>query len=94
MHYFFKIIYLYNLSLDSFCQKNLFEWGDPTIPHTADAVQLSQGISNYLISEAHKSQHKPISIDQERELMFYNYNPSYTNKDGHGLFEQEYWFDL
>ncbi len=32
-----------------FCQKNLFEWGDATIPHTADAVQLTQGISNYLI---------------------------------------------
>ncbi|KAH8932482.1 hypothetical protein BDL97_19G074900 [Sphagnum fallax] len=75
-------------------EKNLFEWGDATIPHTADAVQLSQGISNYLISEARKSQHKPISSDQEHELMFYNYEPSYTNKDGQGLFEQEYWFDL
>jgi gamma-glutamyl hydrolase len=30
-------------------EKNLFEWGDATIPHTADAVQLTQGISNYLI---------------------------------------------
>jgi hypothetical protein len=45
----FLIIYLHHLSLDSFCQKNLFEWGDATIPHTADAVQLTQGISNYLI---------------------------------------------
>lgn len=36
-------------------------------------------------SEARKSQHKPISNDQEHELMFYNYEPSYTNKDGYGF---------
>ncbi len=27
----------------------MFEWGDATIPHTANAVQLTQGISNYLV---------------------------------------------
>ncbi|KAH9552642.1 hypothetical protein CY35_09G077100 [Sphagnum magellanicum] len=71
-----------------------FEWGDVMIPHSVDAVQLTQAVANYFISEARKSQHKPISIDEERELMMYNYKPFYSNKDGHGSFEQEYWINL
>lgn len=75
-------------------EKHTFEWGDDTIPHSVDAVQLTQGVANFFISEARKSQHKPISNDEERELMMYNYKPFYSNKDGHGTFEQEYWINL
>ncbi|CAK9882624.1 unnamed protein product [Sphagnum jensenii] len=75
-------------------EKHAFEWGDDTIPHSVDAVQLTQGVANFFISEARKSQHKPISNDEERELMMYNYKPFYSNKDGNGAFEQEYWINL
>ncbi|CAM6060682.1 unnamed protein product [Sphagnum tenellum] len=75
-------------------EKHAFEWGDDTIPHSVDAVQLTQGVANFFISEARKSQHKPISNDEERELMMYNYEPFYSNKDGNGTFEQEYWINL
>jgi hypothetical protein len=30
-------------------QKHAFEWGDDTIPHSVDAVQLTQGVANFLI---------------------------------------------
>ncbi|CAM6036511.1 unnamed protein product [Sphagnum compactum] len=75
-------------------EKHAFEWGDDMIPHSVDAVQLTQAVANYFISEARKSQHKPISDEEERELMMYNYKPFYSNKDGHGSFEQEYWINL
>lgn len=43
------------------------------------------GVGMYCCSEARKSQHKPISNDEERELMMYNYKPFYSNKDGYAL---------
>ncbi len=30
-------------------QKHAFEWGDDTIPHSVDAVQLTQAVANYFI---------------------------------------------
>lgn len=30
-------------------QKHTFEWGDDTIPHSVDAVQLTQGVANFFI---------------------------------------------
>ncbi len=30
-------------------QKHAFEWGDFTIPHSVDAVQLTQAVANYFI---------------------------------------------
>lgn len=30
-------------------QKHAFEWGDDTIPHSVDAVQLTQGVANFFI---------------------------------------------
>lgn len=30
-------------------QKNVFEWGSSMIPHTEDAVQVTQHVANYFI---------------------------------------------
>jgi len=30
-------------------QKNAFEWGSPRIPHTEDAIQITQHAANFLV---------------------------------------------
>lgn len=72
-------------------EKNAFEWGVPSIPHSAEAIQVSQSVANFLVSEARKSHHRP-SREDEQQFLIYNYNPFYTGKDGGGHFDQSYVF--
>ncbi|KAK7244137.1 hypothetical protein RIF29_38955 [Crotalaria pallida] len=67
-------------------EKNTFEWGVPGIPHTEDAIQITQLAANFLVSEARKSLNRP-DAQEVRDNLIYNYNPTYTGKDGRGFDE-------
>lgn len=72
-------------------EKNAFEWGVSSIPHSAEAVQVCQSVANFLVSEARRSNHRP-SLEDEEKFLIYNYSPYYTGKDGTGHFDQAYVF--
>ncbi|KAG6390864.1 hypothetical protein SASPL_148609 [Salvia splendens] len=42
-------------------EKNAFEWGLSGIPHSEDAIQVSQQIANFLVREARMSLNRPSS---------------------------------
>ncbi|KAI3860167.1 hypothetical protein MKW92_014250 [Papaver armeniacum] len=67
-------------------EKNAFEWGYSTIPHSEDAVQVTQHVANYFISEARKSLNRPRTRDVLDNLT-YNYVPTYCGKAGRGYDE-------
>ena len=59
-------------------EKIQFEWNpQESIPHTSTAIQLSQYISNFFVSEAKYSKHKFSSLKEETHELIYNYNPSF-----------------
>ncbi|KAH7280475.1 hypothetical protein KP509_37G069300 [Ceratopteris richardii] len=72
-------------------EKNAFEWGVSTIPHSAEAIQVCQSVANFLVSEARKSNHTR-SLEVEKNFLIYNHSPHYTGKDGNKNFEQSYVF--
>ncbi|KAG0558506.1 hypothetical protein KC19_10G033500 [Ceratodon purpureus] len=74
-------------------EKNAYEWGIDNIPHSADAIKVTQSVANYFIAEARKSAHRPASRKQEEDFLIYNYNPVYVSKDGKGTFDQAYIFN-
>ncbi|KAJ0971466.1 hypothetical protein J5N97_019425 [Dioscorea zingiberensis] len=67
-------------------EKNAFEWGSKKIPHTEDAVRVTQHTANYFISEARKSSTRP---DPQEVLshLIYNYKPTYGGYAGKGYDE-------
>ncbi|XP_050371093.1 gamma-glutamyl hydrolase 2-like [Argentina anserina] len=67
-------------------EKNAFEWGVPTIPHSEDAVQVTQHIANFLVSEARKSLNRP-PIQDVLDNLIYNYSPTFCGKAGKGYDE-------
>nr|GMC76710.1 gamma-glutamyl hydrolase 2-like [Ipomoea batatas]GME02659.1 gamma-glutamyl hydrolase 2-like [Ipomoea batatas]GME13106.1 gamma-glutamyl hydrolase 2-like [Ipomoea batatas] len=71
-------------------EKNAFEWGLSEIPHTEDAILVTQKVANFFISEARKSLNRP---DAQKVLnnLIYNYSPSYSGKSGSG-FDEVYIF--
>ncbi|XP_042477373.1 gamma-glutamyl hydrolase 2-like isoform X1 [Macadamia integrifolia] len=71
-------------------EKNAFEWGSSVIPHTEDAVQVTQHVANYFISEARKSLNRP-PVRKVLDNLIYNYRPSYCGKAGRG-FDEVYIF--
>lgn len=62
-------------------EKPPFEFGMTEIPHTLDAILVSQHLANVFIETARKSSHVPESPEQELELMIYNWKPYFTLKD-------------
>ncbi|XP_022136626.1 gamma-glutamyl hydrolase 1-like [Momordica charantia] len=62
-------------------EKNAFEWGISTIPHTSYAIELTQSIANHLVSEARKSTNEP-PAQKLLEKLIYNYSPLYGGKAG------------
>lgn len=48
------------------------------IPHSAEAVALTQAIANYLVAQARLSSHRPKDIKAERALIMANYEPTFT----------------
>ncbi|CAJ1957617.1 unnamed protein product [Sphenostylis stenocarpa] len=67
-------------------EKNAFEWGSPRIPHTEDAIQITQYAANFLVSEARKSINRPVTQELLDNLI-YNYSPTYCGKAGKGFDE-------
>ncbi|KAL0702162.1 hypothetical protein Bca4012_058284 [Brassica carinata] len=64
-------------------QKNAFEWGSSEIPHSEDAIQVTQHAANYLVSEARKSLNRP-SPDKVLSNLIYNYKLIYSGYKGSG----------
>ncbi|KAL4434657.1 hypothetical protein ABPG77_002780 [Micractinium sp. CCAP 211/92] len=62
-------------------EKNAFEWTpDKDIPHHPDAIEITQEVANFFVSEARRNFHSPASQSEEEDLLIYNYAPSYTGK--------------
>ncbi|XP_004489007.1 gamma-glutamyl hydrolase 2-like [Cicer arietinum] len=72
-------------------EKNAFEWGSSKIPHTEDAIQITQHVANFLVSEARKSLNRPVSQELLDNLI-YNYKPTYCGYAGKG-FDEVYIFE-
>ncbi|XP_042039105.1 gamma-glutamyl hydrolase 1-like [Salvia splendens] len=71
-------------------EKNAFEWGLSGIPHSEDAIQVSQQIANFLVREARMSLNRP-SYQEVLDNLIYNYTPTYCGKSGRG-FDEVYIF--
>ncbi|GFZ05079.1 gamma-glutamyl hydrolase 1 [Actinidia rufa] len=67
-------------------EKNAFEWGSSMIPHSEDAVQVTQYVANFFVSEARKSLNRPAARNVLDNLI-YNYSPTYCGKAGKGYDE-------
>ncbi|XP_011620471.1 gamma-glutamyl hydrolase 2 isoform X3 [Amborella trichopoda] len=67
-------------------RKNAFEWGLPNIPHSEDAVQVTQHVANFFISEARKSSNRPPTT-RVLDNLIYNHSPTYCGKAGKGYDE-------
>ncbi|PRQ30984.1 putative gamma-glutamyl hydrolase [Rosa chinensis] len=67
-------------------EKNAFEWGLPMIPHSEDAIHVTQHIANFFISEARKSLNRP-PIQDVLDNLIYNYSPTFCGKAGKGYDE-------
>ncbi|PIK56471.1 putative gamma-glutamyl hydrolase-like isoform X3 [Apostichopus japonicus] len=62
-------------------EKNPFEWNmhsEKNIPHSGDAVKVSQYMAEFIVSEARKSNHSFSSQEEEQKALIYNYQPFYT----------------
>ncbi|XWS16865.1 hypothetical protein CRYUN_Cryun33cG0017600 [Craigia yunnanensis] len=71
-------------------EKNAFEWGSTMIPHSEDAIDVTQHVANFLISEARKSLNRPPARKVLNNLI-YNYSPTYCGRAGKG-FDEVYIF--
>ncbi|GFP78678.1 gamma-glutamyl hydrolase 2 [Phtheirospermum japonicum] len=62
-------------------EKNAFEWGLSMIPHSEDAVQVTQHVANFIVREARMSKNRP-SAREVLDNLIYNYSPTYCGKAG------------
>ncbi|GJT55590.1 gamma-glutamyl hydrolase 2-like protein [Tanacetum coccineum] len=67
-------------------KKNAFEWGSSVIPHSDNAIQVTQHVANYFVSEARKSFNRPPN-DEVLKTLIYNYSPTYCGTAGKGYDE-------
>ncbi|XP_038899600.1 gamma-glutamyl hydrolase 2-like [Benincasa hispida] len=72
-------------------EKNSYEWGISTIPHTEYAIELTHKVAHHLVSEARRSINKP-PVNQVLEKLIYKYSPIYNGKAGKG-YDQVYLFE-
>ncbi|XP_062231891.1 gamma-glutamyl hydrolase 2-like [Phragmites australis] len=71
-------------------EKAIFEWRKPIIPHSEDAVQVSQHFANYFVSQARNSSNRPLA-DKVLDNLIYNYSPTFSGKASKS-FEEVYIF--
>ncbi|KAL0406718.1 UNVERIFIED_CONTAM: Gamma-glutamyl hydrolase 2 [Sesamum latifolium] len=71
-------------------EKNAFEWGLSRIPHSEDAIQVTQHVANFFIREARMSINRP-PAKKVLDNLIYNYSPTYCGKAGRG-FDEVYIF--
>ncbi|KAH9779199.1 gamma-glutamyl hydrolase 2 [Citrus sinensis] len=62
-------------------EKNAFEWGSSAIPHSEDAIEVTQHVANYFISEARWSVNRP-PAQKVLDNLIYNYRPTFCGKAG------------
>ncbi|KDP46038.1 hypothetical protein JCGZ_13484 [Jatropha curcas] len=67
-------------------EKNAFEWGLSMIPHSEDAIQVTQHVANFFVSEARKSLNRP-PARKVLDNLIYNFSPTYCGKAGRGYDE-------
>lgn len=60
------------------------------IPHTDDAIEVTQHVANFLIREARRSLNRP-ATQKVLDSLIYNYSPTYCGKAGKG-FDEVYIF--
>ncbi|KAG6557513.1 hypothetical protein Mapa_000787 [Marchantia paleacea] len=74
-------------------EKNVFEWTYDSIPHSSAAIQLTQSIADYFISEARKSSHAPSSQEEVNDLLVNNYHSVFLGNIPPPIpFEEIYYF--
>ncbi|KAB2043864.1 hypothetical protein ES319_D01G049000v1 [Gossypium barbadense] len=73
-------------------EKNAFEWGLSMIPHSDDAIEVTQHVANFFIREARRSLNRP-AAQKVLDSLIYNYSPTYCGKAGKG-FDEVYIFTL
>jgi gamma-glutamyl hydrolase len=62
-------------------EKPPFEFGMAEVPHTLDAILVSQHLANVFVDTARKSSHAFTSIEEELEDLIYNYKVWFSLKD-------------
>ena len=62
-------------------EKPPFEFSDLTIPHSHDAISVSQHMANMFVDWARKSAHVPVSKEEELAMLVYNYRAVFTARD-------------
>jgi hypothetical protein len=62
-------------------EKPPFEFSDTTIPHTHDAISVSQHMANMFVDHARQSAHVPVSKEEELAMLVYNYRAVFTARD-------------
>ncbi|GAB4820992.1 hypothetical protein N2152v2_008038 [Parachlorella kessleri] len=62
-------------------EKPPYEFGMQEIPHSLDAILVSQHLANVFVDTARRSSHAPESHEQALEMMIYNWKPWFTLKD-------------
>lgn len=81
-------------------EKNAFEWTRrENIPHDLDAVLVTQAVANSFVDSARRNGHAPKSVEEEEEMLIYNWSKNivYTGKHagketGESSFDQIYVF--
>jgi len=73
-------------------ERNSFEWFENRhIPHSKNAIDVTQYFANFFVNQARKSQHRFKSKEIEDRYLIYRYQPVYTGDAGH--FEECYIFN-
>lgn len=62
-------------------EKPPYEFGMHEIPHSLDAILVSQHLANVFVDKARYSSHKPESHEEELVMLIYNTKPYFTLKD-------------
>lgn len=62
-------------------EKPPYEFGMKEIPHSLDAILVSQHLANVFVDTARKNGHQPESPEQELYDLIYNWQPYFTLKD-------------
>ncbi|KAL7295468.1 hypothetical protein TKK_0011120 [Trichogramma kaykai] len=64
-------------------EKNAYEWRPgKNVPHTQNAIQVSQYFANFFVNEARKNQHSFHNKSEENAALIYNYPATFTGQKG------------
>jgi gamma-glutamyl hydrolase len=72
---------LYSLGTQWHPEKPPYEFGIPEIPHTLDAIRVSQHTANVFVDVARHSGHTPESHEEELNMLIYSTAPTFVARD-------------